>query len=115
MAERKPRVPAGDKVLNGVDAPDRVEFLRLRDKWHEERGIASSLTQIVACPSYLRIIGMGKKAVPLILRELEEEGDEPDFWFWALEAITGDNPVPPADIGDMRAMARAWLEWGMHH
>ena len=94
---------------------DSAEFRRLRDKWHAERGITSSLTKIAACPSYLRIIGMGEKVVPLILNQLEEEGDEPDFWFWALEAITGENPVPDSDLGDIRAMARAWLDWGTKH
>ena len=29
--------------------------------------------------------------VPLILAELEHE---PDQWFWALEAITDEDPVP---------------------
>jgi hypothetical protein len=96
-----------DKII-----PDWFEFQRLISAWHNERGITSSLTKIVTCPSYLRIIGMGERALPLILNQLEKEGNEPDFWFWALEAITGDNPVTPNDTGDMRAMSRAWLQWG---
>ena len=33
------------------------------------------------------------------------------MWFWALEAITEENPVPPA-AGKVREMARAWVDWG---
>jgi hypothetical protein len=63
-------------------------------------------------PAYQQIIGMGVDALPLILRELERE---PDHWFWALEAITGENPVPPTDRGRLNEMARAWLRWASEH
>lgn len=59
--------------------------------------------------SYQQIIGMGPQVIPLILADLQRE---PDHWFWALEAITGENPVVQADRGDISAMANAWLEWG---
>ena len=49
------------------------------------------------------IIGMGPAVVPLILSELEKE---PDRWFWALEAITDENPVAASDAGDIEASAR---------
>jgi hypothetical protein len=54
---------------------------------------------------------MGGKAIPLILQQLENNPDDPDHWFWALHALTGVDPVPAEDRGDMRGMARAWLEW----
>jgi len=54
---------------------------------------------------------MGDKAIPLILRQIENEGDDPDHWFWALQAITRANPVSENARGDMREMARAWLDW----
>ena len=59
-------------------------------------------------PSYQQIIGMGDMALPLILRELARE---PDHWFWALHAITGADPVEPDARGDVRKMAKAWIEW----
>ena len=37
---------------------------------------------------------------------------EPDQWFWALEAITEQNPVPPEAMGKVRQMAEAWVRWG---
>jgi len=56
---------------------------------------------------YQRIVGMGLSAVPLILEELRRE---PDQWFWALEAITEENPVLPQAAGKVREMARAWID-----
>jgi hypothetical protein len=61
-------------------------------------------------PAYQKIIGMGEWAIALILRELAENG--PDDWFWALTAITDENPITEKMAGDMRAMTEAWLQWG---
>jgi hypothetical protein len=58
---------------------------------------------------YQAIIGMGLPVVPLILEELRRE---PDHWFWALEALTGENPVPTEVDGDMSRVSEAWLKWG---
>ena len=58
---------------------------------------------------YQRTIGLGSMAVPLILAELRRETDH---WFWALEAITGENPVPVDAAGNVHAAAEAWLRWG---
>ena len=58
---------------------------------------------------YQRIIGLGWPAVSLILQELHRE---PDQWFWALEAITEENPVPHEAAGNVSLMAQAWIEWG---
>jgi hypothetical protein len=93
-------------------AIDWMMFQRLRAQWEHECGISSSLTKIVLAPSYQRIIALGPKAIPLILRQLELEGDDPDWWFWALEMLTGHDPVPENARGNTVAMAEAWLEWG---
>jgi hypothetical protein len=53
---------------------------------------------------------MGQGVVPLLLAELRRE---PDDWFWALHALTGANPVPATGRGNVRAMAEAWLQWGL--
>ena len=98
-------------VSEPTDASAQIEFRHLVETWREERGATSSIMKMVICPSYQRIIGMGEKAVSPILRQLEEEGDDPDMWFWALQMITGQNPVHVAAQGDMRAMADAWLDW----
>jgi hypothetical protein len=87
----------------------RERFQRLAAEWKGQSRYFSNTAQIAMLPSYQRIIGMGLPAVPLILEELQRE---PNQWFWALEAITEANPVPPEDAGNVRRMAEAWLEWG---
>ena len=91
---------------------DWIEFQRLVAEWGIQRGASSSLTTIVLCEAYQSIIGMGKTAVPLILRQIQSEGDAPDLWFWALRVITRADPVPHEDRGHFVRMARAWVEWG---
>jgi hypothetical protein len=84
-------------------------FLDLAAQWERETGMLSLVQKMVMHPVYQRIIGMGQPVVPLILRELERE---PEHWFWALEAITGANPVLPEQRGRLDEMAAAWLAWG---
>jgi hypothetical protein len=87
----------------------REQFRRLADEWREKSRHMSNTAQMAMLRPYQRIIGMGAPAVPLILEELRRE---PDHWFWALEAITGENPVPPEVAGQVRQMAQAWVMWG---
>lgn len=92
-------------------APTWIEskFIRLRDEWKAQRGYSSSTEQLVMHSAYQKIIGMGSDAIPLILREL---ATSPDRWFWALRAITDEDPVLPEARGNSEAMRQAWLEWG---
>jgi hypothetical protein len=78
-------------------------------QWKSETRYVSSTSDMVLHPAYQRIIGLGPAAVPLILDELRRE---PNHWFWALKAITGEDPVPPADRGRLDRMTAAWLAWG---
>lgn len=95
--------------------PKQKEFDVYVEKWHQERGAASSLTDMAMCPSYQKIIGLGKEVgVPLIVRKMIEEGDKPDFWFWALNAWDIDNPpvIPEEAQGKFKVMAKIWINWG---
>ncbi|MDP2273535.1 MAG: hypothetical protein Q8K32_22535 [Archangium sp.] len=83
-------------------------FDQLTLEWREGTFLVSSLSDIVAHPSYQRIIGMGQDALPYILDELRRA---PDHWHWALVSITGANPVPPESSGDLERMRQAWLSW----
>src|SRR5262249_45574622 len=87
-------------------------FRRLASEWKERSRFLSNTTQIAMLRPYQRIIGMGWEAVPFILEELQHE---PRQWFWALEAITEENPVPPDAAGKVRLMAQAWIDWGKQH
>ncbi len=86
-----------------------AEFNQLVSNWKTSRRASSFSTAMSAHPAYLRIIGMGEKALPLILRELEKELDH---WFVALKAISGADPVPQQSRGNLREMANAWIQWG---
>ena len=85
-------------------------FYRLLSQWRRDIGAQSSTTAICTHPAYQQIIGMGETAVPFILRELERK---PDLWFWALKAITGEDPVPKQNQGRVREMAKDWLLWAV--
>ena len=84
------------------------EFERLKENWEEETAHVASPREKAIHPSYQRIIGMGIAAVPFILSELKRK---PDHWFWALKAITGADPVPAENMGDMEQMAEDWTDW----
>jgi hypothetical protein len=85
-------------------------FRDLVEKWRAETWFMSSIRKRISHLDYLSIIGLGPAAVPLLLRELEQA---PDHWFWALQAITREDPAPPeADFDQMR---NAWLAWGRQH
>jgi len=88
------------------------EFRELTKKWKSERGATSFSTKICTHPAYQRIIGLGLPVVPLILAELQRELDH---WFWALTAITGEDPVLPESRGRVTDMANQWLKWGREH
>jgi len=87
----------------------RERFERLVAEWKGQSRYLSNTAQMAMLRPYQRIIGMGAPAVPLILEELQRE---PDQWFWALEAITEQNPVTPEAAGKVDNMAHAWIQWG---
>jgi hypothetical protein len=87
----------------------RDRFQRLAAKWKEQSRFLSNTLQIAMLDSYQSIIGLGEPAVPLILEELRRE---PAQWFWALKAITEQDPVPAEARGQVRLMAQAWIDWG---
>jgi|GEM_PF-2069642 len=90
------------------EAVGRVqEFTKLVEQWQQDTMFISSVTQMAIHPSYQRIIGMGSPAIPLILKELQKS---PSYWFWALGAITGENPAENASTFDEGV--EAWLNWG---
>jgi hypothetical protein len=98
--------------VKAIEVDDWLKFQQLARDWRSQRGVMSSITEAVLCPAYQSIIGMGASAVPFMLEKLEEEAQDPDQWFWALKAVTGDDPVRDEDRGDFVAMAQSWIEWG---
>jgi hypothetical protein len=69
-----------------------AEFYRLAATWYAETAKTSSADQMVLRPAYQKIIGMGKEALPLILREIQRTRGH---WIWALPMITSDDKRRP--------------------
>lgn len=84
------------------------EFYSLRDNWKNETAYLSSSTEIAHNPNYQKIIGLGEGVLPLIFEDLKKW---PDHWFFALHAITGEDPVKFEDRGNLNKMTQSWLEW----
>jgi len=87
----------------------RPHFAELSATWKRERQGGSTVRKMIQHPAYQEIVAMGKNAIPLVLGELEQEVD---FWFNALEVLTGTNPVSERDMGSLSEMRNAWLWWG---
>lgn len=94
------------------DANLKRKFDNLAETWKIETQFASTVMEIAMHRAYQQIIGMGSASVPFILHRLEKE---PDHWFWALKAITGEDPVPENYRGNLKEMTKAWIEWGEKH
>ena len=84
-----------------------ARFAELVIQWKDETEFEPSLARSFMNRAYQQIIGLGAPAVPLILEELRRE---PDHWFWALTAITGEDPAGDAETVEDGAVR--WLEWG---
>jgi hypothetical protein len=85
----------------------RPEFEALAAQWRRDTQHLSQISKMVVHPCYLRIIGMGEPALPLLLEELR---DRPAHWFVALQSIANTDPTPK---GSSPAVARdLWLAWG---
>ncbi len=87
----------------------KSQFSRLATEWKESIRVISDWNLMILHPSYQRIIGLGPDVIPLILKELKLNGGH---WFWALQALTGENPIANEDAGRVKKMTEAWLAWG---
>lgn len=84
-------------------------FRRLTETWKRETGHLSSVAKRIQHPAYRKIIEMGSSAIPLILKEIEEN---PDHWFHALYTLSGENPVTIDFTGTVTDALDLWIEWG---
>src|SRR5437879_5649694 len=101
LLQAEPQVAVAD--------PDvEVRFRALAEQWRRDTQLTSSYDDLVFHPAYQQIIGMGRSAVPLLVRELKRRRAP---WFWALFCILGENPVRDEDAGDFAAMRSTWLDF----
>lgn len=94
---------------HGTDEGLRVAFEELALSWSAATAHLSSPAKLVEHPAYRQIIGLGPAVLPLMLRDLAQTHR---FWFPALNAITGENPIPDDAVGDVERMTEAWIGWG---
>jgi len=92
-----------------VDQDLRAAFEDLAEAWSIATAHLSSPNKLMENARYRQIIGLGPPVLPLLLRDLAKTQR---FWFPALSAITGQNPVPEDAAGDIRQMTDAWIGWG---
>ena len=98
--------------LEEIEPAERERFQELADQWEEETFFLSRSDRAIAHPVHQEIVNLGRPVVPLILERMRSQGGH---WFEALQQITGEDPVSPADYGNIAAMQNSWLQWGENH
>lgn len=88
-----------------------VKFSNFSKQWREETKFVSSSNDRIYNDNYLKIIALGSGAIPLILKDLKDNGG---FWFKALEILTDEQVIQDSDIGYTSRMKKAWLNWGIN-
>lgn len=83
------------------------EFRALIEQWRRETRFISPIARKVMNLAYLKIIRLGKQAIPLLLAELR---DRPGHLFVALHVLSDEDPAHGKTTFD-EAVA-AWLKWG---
>lgn len=105
---KKRQEAAEDPESDKSNIANQEKFKQLVAAWRTEQDPFSSIIDFEH-PAYQAIIAMGSAAIPLILHELQED---PDYWFWALQEITKENPILPEQEGNLASMTATWLSWG---
>ncbi len=98
-----------DQYDDELEPADHERFQELADRWEEETFFLSRSDRAISHPVHQEIIDLGQPVVPLILERMRSQGGH---WFEALQQITGEDPISPADYGNIAAMQNSWLQWG---
>jgi hypothetical protein len=93
------------ETIDPIKAKEQ-RFRNLAETWKRETLYLSGVSKKAMHPAYQGIIGLGDDAIPWILEDLKKA---PADWFWALTAITGENPIPETSEGNVEKMAEAWV------
>jgi len=92
-----------------VTDTERQRFEELANEWLRETRFDSDPVDKFLHPSHFKIVGMGPRILPLLLKEAEKMSGH---WFVALNAVSPVNPVPPEYEVSLEATTHAWLDWG---
>ena len=99
--QNPPRVPPAESA--------EQKLRRLEALWLTDTEFLSDARRIIDHPAFRQIVLLGREVVPVLLRDLQAK---PSLLVWALPEMTGANPVPPADAGNIRKMSDAWVRLG---
>lgn len=103
------RAKKSPEPVQDVDRELAIKFEALAHQWLQETKYLSDPVRKILHPSHLKLIAMGERILPLVLREVEKMSGH---WFVILNAISPENPVKPEDETNIERLANAWLEWG---
>ncbi len=103
--------PSDSNYLYASNGAVTKRFNELADEWRKQTSHLSSVFSMCTHPTYLAIMRMGPSIIRCILRDLETEADH---WFFALELLTGKNPVPKDFNGTLDEQAQIWLDWAVN-
>jgi hypothetical protein len=101
-------VPTREPVSASPAETLEQRFRRLEALWTAATGHLSSTSKIINHPAIQEVLTLGPKVIPLMLRDLEVR---PRLWVWALPQITGVDPIPESDYGNIAKMSQTWLGW----
>jgi len=87
----------------------KERFDLLFEEWERDTALLSSYSAMMTHPAYQGILGLGLPAVPHLLKKLSGGGGP---LIVALEAITGENPIPPEHEFKSKLMIADWMNWG---
>jgi len=76
--------------------------------WKTETMFSSNISEITNNSAYRSIIGLGKDNIPFIIEDLKQSENH---WFYALELLTGENPIKSEHRGIINLMKSDWLNW----
>ena len=111
IAEKlEPKPGRSGACEEGAFSPKRAlveEFAQLVSKWKRDTRHSSSIMKSILHPAYLRIIGLGRPVLPLLLAELRRN---PDHWFVALSSVAGTDAAEHTET--FGQAVEAWLSWG---
>jgi hypothetical protein len=103
-------IPGHDNSCVPPEETVEQQVRRLIATWRDQTGFLGSTTARVSHPSYRELVALGTIGLPFVFRDLEQTLD--GHLSSALVAITGAQPVPPEECGQIELVARRWLEWG---
>jgi hypothetical protein len=90
-----------------VNADNEDVFNELYAQWREKTKFHSYIGNSTDV-YYEKIIQLGWRAVPFIMKKLKEDNAH---LFIALSRITGENPVKKENMGKVKKMAEDWIQW----